>query len=338
MRPVAGSLGWIKTRSLNDRSLSKDELAACASTYQRIIDNRQVEIRLGFGYMDVSDGKGWEYRGFRYPNASSQDHMAYDAMKAMLLSSCSGDLEACDFDQDRRDKNLLTKTIRGPSGEKITAIVRLAHASNKSSYYTNTVLEKSIQEQLSREAEALFFGGIKSADVLIYMGHSRNGGGPDFRPPRLLRDGHPNYAGYYMDRTPGLNALKEAFKKPGQNPILYAQLSCLSEEHFGNQLRRIAPQTGFLLTDSEGNPNFTGKRKDDPWVLTEYDEILQGAFATVDSVLRLQCRTGFRKALDLAKKRVKEGDPERKPKIQMRQFLGTKATNPNLKPSGAAAR
>jgi hypothetical protein len=269
-----------------------------------------MEVNLSFGYMDVSEGQDYVYDGVAYPNSTSIDIFGRRSFYRLLTADCRGSLGACGFSTMHGDRDTLTKTITGPSGEAIEVIVRMKNGSVSPIYEDNETSLAAEQAEQTQIAEENFFGSVKSADALIYMGHSRNGGGPDFNPPVLMANGHPNYTGYYMPRQPGFNRLLSELRAPGENPMLIAILSCLSESHFGRRLGQVAPETGFVYT---GAP-----------VLAEYSQIVSAGFATLDGLVRMQCGSGFSRELDVA---VTDS-----PRVFMRQFLGTEAVGARSTP------
>lgn len=310
MRPSASNLAHLPTQCPECRSTPRAEVPACTQTYQRIVDKRSLEIRLGFGYMDVSDGKDYIYLDKNFGKSMSRDIFLEYAMRKALTASCFGNLEACGFDEDSRDPQVLRKTVRGPSGESIDVVVRM-QSSSLTPFYLENMSRADEQADKTRLAEENFFGGIKEADAVFYVGHSRNGGGADFNPPILRSNGHPNYAGYYMKKKPGLNRILSEMKKPGPNPILFGHLSCMSEKHFGAKLRAVTAKNpaGLLLTDAEGST--------EDEILSQDDDLLKSAYASIDSLMRFQCRSGFRRALDSI--------ATNKSKTVFRNFLGAPA-------------
>lgn len=307
LKPAADKLSRLKTQCANCNTTPQHERAVCASTYQPVVDKRRIEVRVAFGYFDISDGKDYHYNGTNWGKSMSQDIFYEAAFRDLLKSSCKGGLEACDFREDRRDPSLLTKTVRGPSGEQIEVAVRTA-SSSVTPFYTENLMRAGEQKQRTATAEELFFGSIKSADVVLYVGHSRSGGGADFNPPRLMNDGKPQYRTYYIPKKPGLNRIEKELLKPGRNPMLFGHLSCTSEKYFGSRLRAATAKnpSGLLLTDAKG------ETEDE--ILSQTDDLLKSAFATVDSVMRFQCASGFREALEVI--------ASRESKTVFRNFLG----------------
>lgn len=264
---------------------SMDSRGQCREFYRDLYSRGRIDIRVGFGYMDYSEGEDHVYLGYNFGRNFAIDTLARNSFVKTLTEKCRGQEEVCGFRVDPHDPDLLTKPVLDADGRTVEARIRVT----SSSYTENTRWNESQysleQDALSRKAEQNFFGGVDEADVLIYIGHSRNGGGPDFRPPILLPDYKVNYAPYKKNR-PGLNRLVKALNSARRKPGVVAILSCLSETHFHRSLQRAHPRGAFLLT--------TGDSKEE---LANYHEVLQNAFGTVDSVLRKKCAAGIRRAV-----------------------------------------
>ena len=284
--PAVQSIGRTSTIGLSSSNLPEYERASCEKSYRRILARRQMEIRLGFGYMDISEGQSYIFEGVPYPNSTSLDIFGRRAFVQTLMASCNGNMQACGFAAVNGDQSTLAKNIVGPTGENIQVIVRLTNGSVSPNYEDNTLSLSTQQLEQTEAANDLFFGGVKSADALVYMGHSRNGGGVDFAPPVLKSNGHPNYTGYYMPKKPGFGHLLRELNAPGENPALIAILSCLSEAHFGRSLAKFSKDTGFVFT---GSP-----------VLADYNKIMPTGLAAVDSMMRFQCHSGFQDEINAA--------------------------------------
>jgi hypothetical protein len=93
------------------------------------------------------------------------------------------------------------------------------------------------KEQLLRSGEAMDFTkkACAESEVMIYVGHSRSGGGPDTYPPET----RPAAGGvsttdfsYYKRNRPGMQALGPYLRKREATPKLVSWTGCLSDEHF----------------------------------------------------------------------------------------------------------
>ena len=135
------------------------------------------------------------------------------------------------------------RRITGPDGKPITVRVRLVHSAAGPDDDENR--SDGFQSWMSRQAERTFYSALTGSDVVFYNGHSRDGGGPDFAPPKL-RWGHPDYEWYTATR-PGERRLLEALKGSVGARML-GLFSCASTGHFVTEVRHASPQLATLTS------------------------------------------------------------------------------------------
>jgi hypothetical protein len=93
----------------------------------------------------------------------------------------------------------------------------------------------------------LFIYGLQNSEVIIYMGHSRDGGGPSFEPPKLDSDGHVNYDYYHKNKS-AKRMMVEALANSPSKSRLIALLSCSSIRWFSKSIEDNAPASGVIGT------------------------------------------------------------------------------------------
>jgi hypothetical protein len=91
------------------------------------------------------------------------------------------------------------------------------------------------QERLTGQMNEKFKKALRESEAVFYIGHSRDGGGPDFGPPKLLANGHTDYEWYRKNR-PGLRMIEESMSKG--HPEFYGSFSCDSLNHFSGPIRK----------------------------------------------------------------------------------------------------
>lgn len=256
------------------RSSDKYAPASCKAKYKDLFSKRKVRILLALGYADTGSD-------------TVLDFLSHGAFKRKLMEPCSADHYSCGFRPSKKEPDLLVKAESDPTGENNYLIeVKLIRGSYTASESRNVSPEIIETQKAYCEATTIkFFSEVASGtDVIIYSGHSRNGGGPDFCPPNRKSDNHVNYPWYEKNR-PGmqtmLGAMKMAVNSGNPNKVV-AMLSCSSQKHFYKDLMQVNPKAGYLLT----------KR------LATFAEVTRDAYATLDSLLSQRCEDGFKMSFD----------------------------------------
>ncbi len=238
---------------------NNEDLNKCQPLYKNIMNNKVLDIRYALGYFDdsqgieiVSAGKNWGY-------SPSLDRGIYNGIRSVLTESCTqrSQVHLCGFEEigdSRSGKVLLTKHIE-LRGEDIEVRIHLTQASASESYIDNQNSLKERQDFLTRQSEENYFGGIGKADVVIYNGHSRNGGGPDFNPPVLDKNLHTDYKGYYEIQRTGIKRVLELVKARTNEESILAFFSCYSKKHFYADLSETNPGQRMIFSSDTINYN-----------------------------------------------------------------------------------
>lgn len=118
---------------------------------------------------------------------------------------------------------------------------------------------------------------VNGDEMVVYSGHARDGGGPSFEPPKVLKNGHVNYSWYRKNREghkEEVAAFTEAIKK-GKAPAIYSSLSCNGISHFykRGKFPEVSPKTAYVLSKRTSYP----------------DEALASLFTTIEGALNRQC-------------------------------------------------
>lgn len=253
-------------------STSGDENATegCKERYARFYNKKILKISLGFGYGDGTPGDlVW-------------DPYSYYSTVKRLVRPCASGVNLCGFTRDKHDPDLLRKIAFAPTDENNYLIeLRLTHASLTPSHAVNmSVQNMPFQMLRCQMATAKFFGEVANgADVVIYTGHSRDGGGPDFCPPVKSSNNHVNYS-FYKKQKPGIKLLLESMQTAvdkGQANQVVGLFSCSSQLHFLKKMARVNKEAGYIVT----------KR------MATFDENIMDAFGALDGILAQRCSEGF---------------------------------------------
>jgi hypothetical protein len=258
---------------------------ACEAQVPEMTKDGQINVTVAFGYMDVStpDQSG-DPVDLRLPRGTTLDRDAHAALELALLSACSTFSvkssmvrnTACGFTKSR---GYLTKTIKDRfSGRRIAINLRLVAPSETSYDSLNTKSPSQISR--SRATTDAFHNGLQSDDVVIYMGHARSGGGPDFYPPVLDSKGRVDY-GHYKSRREGINGMLRSLSSTRTPPKIIGVLACKSTPLFARQIKTEAPHS-ILVTAGE---------------LFDYNDILPTGYAMIEAIASQSCSQRFQDLL-----------------------------------------
>jgi hypothetical protein len=212
---------------------------ACKKRYEKLYSNGDLKIALALGYYD------------NRPGGNAVQDIVMDAeISRMLTSKCTPNQTVCGFSEvkpnptDKYSK-FFGKRVSGPDGSARIIKIKLFHAAENINDDVNRTSEAQVLR--SNAVENAFRYSLRTADVVFYLGHSRDGGGPDFDPPRILPDLHVDYNWYHQNKGDFRELLTEIGAR-AQPPKLLAMLSCSSAMHFASGIRRVSPHAGLLLS------------------------------------------------------------------------------------------
>ncbi|MBC7741699.1 MAG: hypothetical protein H7061_05865 [Bdellovibrionaceae bacterium] len=248
----------------------------CAPMFAKSFAKGRLDVRYAFGYFDDSrTGEDVLWDGKSVGQSPSLDGETYFALRNALIEPCSGPRVTCGFREIGDPEVGDTTYVKQANilGRSIEIKLRLTHASASSNYIRNKTSLASRQTQMTAQSEDNFFGGLAAADVVFYNGHSRNGGGPDFNPPQLGADGHPNYESYYKAKRPGIKKVVETLKKYPNPGLVYGSFSCFSETHFKAMLLKANPNLRMILSGDT----------------VDYLQSYKGALGYLEGILQGRC-------------------------------------------------
>ncbi len=257
-----------------DGHVRSNDTSECSNKFLTASADGKIDILVAFGYMDVYGGNDTPGESDFFGNGATLDLDARAGMESALLASCSSKgINACGF---RRSGNgLLKKTIRDRfTGKRTVVNVQLVAPSISSVDADNRVSSK--QASRSKQVRSVFLNGLMTKDVVLYLGHARSGGGPDFYRPILSSNGHVNYAHYRSERE-GLRSMLGALKQGGGRPSVVGLLSCASSGLFSKSVRAQAPDSILLTANS----------------LFGYNSIVPTGYAIIEAVVSQTCGRSF---------------------------------------------
>lgn len=245
-------------------ALTPKQKQTCEKTYAHFFKNERTDIRIVFGYKDARPSR---FVGDRYEAAWFATY---------LTAPCESGWYACGFTRDSADPDLFRKLVTGADGKPVE--VRLTLLASAASADDDENRKDLFQKWLSERATATFLQGIENADAVFYDGHSRDGGGPDFGPPRLAVDRHVDYD-WYAKHKPGMGPLLE---KLGQSRLpLLGFFSCASTGHFLESVREANAHVATVTSPK----------------LIYYTDAMKNMLGALSALLGLKCEADFHSSL-----------------------------------------
>jgi len=236
----------------------------CLLAYDKFFSRDKTLIRVTFGYKDVRPQR---YVGDRYEKA---------IFVHRLTQKCTEDEFACEFKRDQKNGERFYKNIPGPRGKGHEISIFVVNSSVGPDDDQNRI--DPFQDWQHKRAARNFYRGLHGAEGVLYYGHSRDGGGPDFNYPKLTKYKHVDY-GYYKKKRPGLKRMEVNLKKAKRQPKLMGIYSCVATGHFSKALRKHIPDTA-LITSSK---------------LIYVNDALESMLGTISALLGLKCEEKFRR-------------------------------------------
>jgi hypothetical protein len=271
----------------NDRlsNLPADQRAKCEQRYGRILNDGLIDIRVAMGYLDWTTGSVVRSGSRNYGYSPSIDIGAYYALVDLITGSCRGNFQLCRFKQETSGNPYVFVKNVNVQGRSVRARVEIQFAS--ATEYLDNNVNSSSQEQRTAYMQNYYDRALQDADAAFYFGHSRNGGGPDFAPPKFVAGTNKvNYAGYYKKYRPGFNKMLQSLSNPSRQADVIGMMSCDSRDHFMSKLRSTAPHSGVITSTA---------------VLT-VEEVYTAMIGGMDALVRGQCQKSFYKQLRMTQR------------------------------------
>ncbi|WP_374001139.1 hypothetical protein [Bdellovibrio bacteriovorus] len=261
----------------NPNNLTSDKRSICLKRYGGILNDGVLDIRIALGYFDWTTGSNVGYSGRSYGLSPSMDIGAFEALKELLTSRCSGNARFCGFQQSSEGSSVFVRDVM-IHGRRIQARVEIRFSSQSEILSDNLGRYREQQRQRTQYMENYFSKALREADAVFYFGHSRNGGGPDFAPPVFIGSTNKlDYSGYYKAQRPGFKKMLNALSSGSKQAPVLGLMSCASRDHFLSRTRAAAPNSGIITSMDVLN----------------VDEVYTAMIGGVDALLRGQCQQSF---------------------------------------------
>jgi hypothetical protein len=252
----------------------------CQSQILNMSQDNELTIFVALGYIDFSAGQDFNSSTSLYGVGDVLDLDAYDAFTKALTRQCSAaglgkksKMFACGFS---RSSGGFSKTITNRfTGKNMRVYIKVASSAYSSNDKQNKTTYAAKQTAKSKNTQSQFLSALKSYDAVIYMGHARSGGGPDFFPPKLLANGHVDY-GYYKKNRPGISTMLGALQGSSDSDMI-GVLACKSTNLFASSIRKYAPNSGLVTADK----------------LFAFDDLIPTGFTLVEGIVGQRCNENF---------------------------------------------
>jgi hypothetical protein len=240
---------------------------ACYNKITSTLKNRRVlNIGVALGYSDLTD----EHIDL------VTDGFTLNTLNKNLTNRCVYENQGfCAFnliDGGENQVNHFTRELKSPDGDDITVNIYTMNSSYSIGNYDNKTKFKDLQDLKTQTAKNFYAWALTNTDVVFYEGHSRDGGGPDFAPPRPTRSGTVNYAWYHAHK-PGLKFLLSALDSTQDRPMAIGLFSCASKGHFLKSLQKHSPESKLILSTK----------------VVEAYKTKMGLMRTLESILNFEC-------------------------------------------------
>ncbi len=255
---------------------------ACLDTYKDFYSKPTLDLRVMLGYadngLDVDDG----------PMRTAWIDRLTNNCKENEVGTCGFVRGADPKNPDRDDEEIFSKFVEGPDGKQHTVVLHIVSSSVTQDDLKNRGDLKAAQLEKTQHAEETFFGGLASADLVLYVGHARHGGGPSAEPPFRKSDGlSVDYQAKPYITHASERRMLAVLKANSQPPKLLGIFACDGGRLFSDDVTQASHHLSGVVT-SIG--------------LTSAESAYAQAFSTLDSVLALRCQTEFEGAYEKLKK------------------------------------
>jgi hypothetical protein len=247
-------LSLILGLSAHAQSSRRGRPTLCAQNTTAMVADGRLEVDVFLGYYDNS------------PSDFVVNFMERSAIVRKLTQFCRGD-SLCGFTMDPSDRRKFSKIV--DRNDKPVIVEVTIH--NSAVLEFTSFNQTPAQRDLSQRTEAAFTERLKAGEAVFYLGHSRYGGGPDFRVPVLRADWTVD-ADFYRREKPGVRLLESGLRDGGAQ--LFGAFSCDSVEYFGQLVRRASPRTLFIGTTLS---------------VPTYDQNMDAFFSALENTLAGEC-------------------------------------------------
>jgi hypothetical protein len=221
--------------------LSKD---TCEEDYLALFSDGQIDMTIALGYFDAEAINPTTKK----PYTVTIDPVIRDLLAQKIIQPCTKkDDKFCGFKLAENDF-IYERMSLNPIGFPIKLRLQII---NGSLDVLDTKNRNNLrQKNHSKEAHKKFEESLKTNEIVYYVGHSRDGAGPDFDPPILKANGKVDYDWYHKNKS-DRRAMNNAIAANPEKSRLIILNSCSSVRWFKTGLIASSNKIGMLGTDKE---------------------------------------------------------------------------------------
>ena len=208
--------------------------ADCQNDYLTLMAQPEINVTVAYGYFDAEDGTTWDNR------------ILNQFLTTMTTPCKTWHTKSCGFKKSGKGPFILTRKMTGPDGLIKTVKITVDGPSVSTDNKTNT--SDPLQKTKSQTVKNMYLNGLRNSEVTLYLGHSRDGGGPDFDPPRM-NGTHVDYDWYHENPKDKKEMMSVLAENPDKARIV-GFFSCSSIRWFSKGVSTGAPASGFIGTDN----------------------------------------------------------------------------------------
>lgn len=253
-------------------------LNACIDKTKQGLKNPGIlNITVVFGYSDLTD--------LHFDLVT--DAITLNSLNRNLTNLCVYKGQGfCEFkliNGSEHQINQYTRDLITSDGQTLTVNIFAMNSSYSNGNDDNLNKYKELQDEQTQTARDFYAWSLQNADMVFYEGHSRDGGGPDFAPPRPSRSGSVNYP-WYRANKPGLKFLLASLDSSQDKPTTVGLFSCASRRHFLTSLKQHSPNSKFILSTR----------------VVESGKTKVALMRTLESVLNFECDSDLKARINSA--------------------------------------
>lgn len=175
-----------------------------------------------------------------FPNEDVFANESVDnAIKGKLVGACRTGQLFCQMNYDDTYNNPHFSRFTKEFSGKIYSVT-IYNSAFANDFELSLTEFREDQKNHSELVRAQFINSLQTSDKVIYIGHSRFGGGPDFNLPIYFEGTSEINKNYYQSRHEGLNDLISGLSSRNQrSPLQLGIYSCDSASHFMGQLNQF---------------------------------------------------------------------------------------------------